>query len=485
MLEIQPMLQLLETMGYETAHNDMLEPLITIYPDDKKMTFLLNGGAFEQFIVYRFMQTNGTSPKKQMVDMTMTFLEGQAIYESDMAHADIRLMGDLEMIEIDLCDPSYQAVQVTANGFEIVTPENLFFRRHGMHSLPVPFEMTSEDVSEAFDEFYSFLNVDEDQFKLAVGVLLMAFHPTGPYPLVFVQGGEGAGKGSFCEGLKSVTDPNKTPHTTLSKTAADLVIQAASNRILSFDNVSRYTFNEKVSDLLSQMSTGIGLRKRALYTDDGESVMNLSRMVLLNSIDYVIKQQDLLSRAIGFNLNRVSDEDRITKREFKARLEAVRPRVFSAIVNALVHVLRNFDEVDIQSGSRMIDMIQWVTAAEPVLGWEPLTFQRLYEQNQQMMQEIGLSDDPLATAIIRFMSTIPTWEGDASSLLSCLNSTTERPLRNAEGWPRSPISLGQGLLRIEASLRQLGITISREGRTATSRPIQIVNTHLMPQETVV
>lgn len=481
-MDIQSSLHLLESLNYELAHDDMREPYIRVTVDEKKMLFKLRSSEFKRFFSYRYMQANNTSPAGKLINTSIEYLEGKAIFESEMIEPDVRLIGDADQIEIDLCDNSYQVVKITREGFELGQPEGFFLRRHGLLALPEPIALTDEQCHEAIADFKSILNVSDEQFVLVIGAVLMGFHSDGPYPVLFVQGEHGSAKGSLCEAIKSVLDPNKTAHTALPSNAGDLLIQATSNRVLSFDNLSEYTFTKKHSDLFAQMATGVGLRKRQLYTDDGECVICVSRMTLMNGIDDVVTQSDLGSRTIGLRLTPVDKQSRISKREFNDRLEQVRPNFFSAVVKVISCILRNFDETHIESSARMFDMIQWVTAGESQLGWEAGTFQRIYEQNQIEVMEIGLGEDPLATALIRFMNNNPSWRGDASRLLSCLNASAERGFRNSKTWPRSPISLGRGLTRIETSLRLMGITMTRNGRSASERTIELVNTRLVETE---
>ncbi len=287
------------------------------------MLFRLKSTDFKRFFSYRYMSANNSSPSSKLLNTTLEYLEGKAVFESDMISPDVRLVGDEELIEIDLCDSTYNAVRITADGFDVGQPDGYFVRRHGLLPLPIPVELTHEECLQAMAEFKSVLNVNDEQFILVVGAILMAFHPTGPYSVLFVQGEHGSAKGSLCEAIKSVVDPNKTPHTTLPKDVNDLVIQATSNRIMSFDNVSEYTFNNKISDMFAQVATGVGLRKRQLYTDDGECVICVIRMIMMNGIDDVVTQSDLCSRTIGLRLSPVAENARISKREFNSRLGAV------------------------------------------------------------------------------------------------------------------------------------------------------------------
>lgn len=239
------------------------------------------------------------------------------------------------------------------------------------------------------------------------------------------------------------------------------------------------------SDLFAQMATGVGLRMPQLYTDDGECVICVSRMILMNGIDDLVTQSDLASRTIGLRLMPVGELDRISKRDFKSRLKDVRPRFFSAVVRILTSILRNFDSTHIDSSARMFDMIQWVTAGEEAMGWEQGTFQRVYEQNQLDVMEVGLGEDPLATALISYMTRNPIWSVGPTSLLSCLNAATDRGLQQSKTWPRNAIVLGRALARIEISLKMLGITMNRQGRSSSERTIELINTNLYQQEDVV
>ncbi len=484
MIDLQSGLQLLDELNYSVWHDDMRESYISLVIDNKKRLMKLKSSEFKRLFCYKYEVANNNSPSSKLIKGVVTHLDGKAIYESELIEPDVRLIGNTESIEIDLCDSSFNVVRIGRGGFEIAQPERHFLRRHGLLPLPVPVELTPEECRLAIDEFKGLLNVTDDQFILVIGAILMSFHPSGPYPVLFVQGEHGSAKGSLCEAVKWVVDPNKTPHTTLPKDVNDLVIQAASNRVLSFDNVSDYTFNKKLSDMFAQVATGIGLRKRQLYTDDGECVINVSRMIMMNGIDDVVTQSDLVSRAIGLRLNPVNVENRISKSEFNTRLKEVQVSFFSAMVKAISCILRNHEDTKIVSGARMFDMIHWVTAGEEALGWEAGTFQQVYEENQKEMTEIGLGEDPLAAAIIRYMSNKSEWIGNASRLLSCLNASTERGLRNTVGWPRSPISLGRSLNRINTSLRSLGIEISRPDRSSSERLIEIANINLRPDNKV-
>jgi len=473
--QINSPLELLQGYNYELACDDMRDAYIGLTIDGKKMLFRIQSSEFQRLLDYRYMEANHAAIAPADMKLVLKYLIGKALYESPTIQPDIRVQGDESTIEIDLGDGSYQVACITAEGFQLAQPNQYFVRRHGLRPLPEPEVMSAEDIRQALADFKAILNVTDEQYTLVVGAMLMAFHPKGPYPVLFVQGEHGSAKGSLCEAIKFVVDPNLTPHTALPNNIADLVIQAASNRVLSFDNVSEYTFNKKISDMFAQVATGIGLRRRQLFTDDGESVINLSRMIMMNGIDDVVTQSDLASRTIGLRLLPITEDNRISKQEFQRRLVELQPRVFSALVGTLSAILGNFAAVHIRSGARMFDMIHWVTAAEPILGWPVGTFQRVFEVNQLEVMEVGLGQHPLPGAIIHFMRSRQQWTGEANQLLSNLEGCTELRLRRGPDWPRSPIALGQALNRFQTSLRQIGIEVTREARSSSSRRITLSN----------
>ena len=137
-MDIQSSLHLLEGRDYELAHDDMLEPYIRLTVDDRKMLFRLRGSEFKRYFSYLYMQENTNSPEKKLLNDTVQYLEGKAIYESPMIEPDVRLTGNNDAIEIDLCDSTYNAIRITDDGFELGQPESYFLRKHGLLPLPVP-----------------------------------------------------------------------------------------------------------------------------------------------------------------------------------------------------------------------------------------------------------------------------------------------------------------------------------------------------------
>ena len=83
------------------------------------------------------------------------------------------------------------------------------------------------------------------------------------------------------------------------------MIAAQNNHILLYDNLSQIP--PRISDAFCRLSTGGGLSKRKLYTDDSEVVLEAQRPVILTGIGFGAIRDDLADRAIRVELTRIAD----------------------------------------------------------------------------------------------------------------------------------------------------------------------------------
>jgi len=115
----------------------------------------------------------------------------------------LRVAGDSGDLFIDLCDPDWHAVRVTAAGWQIVQSPPVRFRRtSGMEALPFPRRGTP------ISTLRQFLNIkDDNDFVLVVAFLLAALRHRGPYPILVLQGEQGTAKSNFARIVRSLTDP--------------------------------------------------------------------------------------------------------------------------------------------------------------------------------------------------------------------------------------------------------------------------------------
>ena len=91
---------------------------------------------------------------------------------------------------------------------------------------------------------------------LLVALLVAWLRGRGPYPVLIENGEQGSAKSTLMRTLKALIDPNVAPLRSSPREPRDLMIAAANNHILSFDNVS---------DLPGWLSDAADCRRAAVF----------------------------------------------------------------------------------------------------------------------------------------------------------------------------------------------------------------------------
>jgi hypothetical protein len=106
----------------------------------------------------------------------------------------------------------------------------------------------------------------------------------------------------------------------------------------------------------------------------------------------------------------------------------------------------------------MADFAVWVTAAAPVLGWEPNHFLDVYSANRDAAHELALEASVIAPAV-RALAARGSWTGTTAELLIALASEADEPTRRSKTWPDSTRRLSAALRRVAPNLREVGVTV--------------------------
>src|SRR5436190_1120011 len=78
----------------------------------------------------------------------------------------------------------------------------------------------------------------------------------------------------------------------------------------------------------------------------------------------------------------IPERERRTEAEYWREFERARPAVLGALYDAVSAALRNEATTRLASRPRMADFAEWVSAAEPALGWPPGAFLSAYDDNR-------------------------------------------------------------------------------------------------------
>src|SRR5262249_35137302 len=135
--------------------------------------------------------------------------------------------------------------------------------------------------------------------------LVAAFRPSGPYPILILQGEQGSGKSVTSRMLRRLLDPAQAELRAPPREVRDLAIATRNGWVIGYGNLSGVP--DWLSDALCRVSTGGGFATRTLYENAEETIIDATRPVLANGIDSLASRGDLLDRALLVTLPKISD----------------------------------------------------------------------------------------------------------------------------------------------------------------------------------
>jgi hypothetical protein len=469
------LVQLAIAAKVELFHSPNMDGYATVPLEGRRETWSLKSKGFRRWLNRLYFQAKDKTAGGQAVQDAIATLEGQALFDGPECHVHVRLAEHGGKIYLDLADPQWQAVEVDAAGWRIVSDPPVKFRRtKGLLPLPVPL------TGGSIDELRPFVNVaGDDDWRLLVAWLVQALRPRGPYPVLCHHGEQGSAKSTTARVIRSLTDPSSAPLRCQPRDERDLMIAATNSWTVAFDNLSY--LSEWLSDALCRLATGGGFSTRELYTDDEETIFDAMRPCILTSIEDVATRGDLLERAIILCHPQIPDDKRRTEGEFWAAFEMVRPRILGALLDAVSGAMCELPHTGIQFLPRMADFATWVTAAESTLGWEPGSFLKSYTGNQQEANELTLDASPVVAPLRQFAESKGEWEGTAGDLLNELTAIVGEAVAKSKDWPKKPNVFSGKLRRLAPNLRKTGIYIDFD-RDKTKQRKRIIRVFVQQEE---
>ncbi len=469
--------------GAELFHDAVGDPYIAINLDGNSEVWLLDSRATRRWLAGLFYRDNGTAPGSSAINDAIGTLEGMAINDGMEHEVHVRVAGDDNTIYVDLANTDRQAVKITTDGWEIVSQPDPHFRRPpGMLPLPMP------ERGGTVDELAPFVNLKptSSYFPQLVSWMIMAFRPTGPYPLLAMGGSQNAGKTFACEMIRNLTDPNLCPLRTPPKEPRDIAITATNSWVFGLDNLSNIP--PWMSDCLARIATGMYFTTRANYTDRDEAMFHAKRPILLNGIGDTVVASDLLRRTLRIDLDEITDEDHKPEKLLRAQFQIAAPRILGALLDGVVSALQNVSSEDDDHGHSMDDFYRWAVAAEPAMPWPVGTFAKVYAGGQRDADDVAIENSTIG-AFVMELAGEGAWQGTATQLQEKLRTLAGHDITKtpSKPWPRNATRLSNDLKRLVPNLRATGIlvewkresdkqrrkiiSISKENAVTTSAPI--------------
>jgi hypothetical protein len=458
----------LGTDGVELFHDPDGEGYAVVPVKGHRENWPIRAEGFELWLRQIFYQETSRATNKETLQAGLNQLAAIARFDGPEREVFVRIAETEDAIFVDLCDSSWRAVKVTADGWQVVdSPEVRFRRSKGMLPLPEPI------LGGSVNEFRGFINAqDDDSWHLILGWLIQAYRPKGPYPLLVIQGEQGTAKSTLARLVRSLVDPGKPPYRTPPRSEHDLSIAATNSWVISMDNLSG--LQDWLSDALCRLSTGGGFGTRQLYANSDEVIFDAKRPAILNGIDDIAERQDLNDRALIVRLRSIQDSQRKTEAQLVAEFELARPRIFGALLSALSVAIRNQHSVKLTTMSRMADFLEWVTAAEPGLGVEAGAIAESYRRFRKEAVVDSLEFDEVATALQGFMENRADWTGTCTELLKELREFVDAEVSKTKGWPQLPNKLSERITRVASFLRAAGIDVDHTRVGKASKRIVVI-----------
>ena len=439
---------------------------VTVFVDDHLETWPLFSApvyriARRQSYLQRGEILSNTKIKNELLTASAFADEQHEVY--------VRFAGHGDEAYLDLGGPKWEQVRITTGGWSVISSleSPVKFTRPN-EAMPLPYP----EPGGSLEAIRDILNLDqnEHEWMMLVSWLVGTFQPAGAYPLLFIYGEQGSAKSTATRLIRSLVDPSTIPLRTLPRSERDLSIAASRAWMLAYDNVS--TLSPKLSDAFCRLATGGGFATRQLYTDTDEIILTSKRPIVMNGITNFAERQDLMDRGIVVNMPTIAEKNRRPEREIEREWKAVKPRVLGALCDAMAEGLRNVNELRLDNPPRMADFAHWVSAVEPGLPWDNGRFLDEYERNRFHVQELALEAEPVALAILEFMTDREEWIGTASELLTILSELVRVEQRRLASWPKAPHTLSGRIKRSTAYLRARDVEVefAKSGtRTVTLR----------------
>jgi putative DNA primase/helicase len=453
----------------ELFHSPDRNAYATVPINSHYETWPLQSSGFIDWLGGKIFAMQESVPREQTINDFVSSLIGRAKYQGEEHSVFIRLAGANGNIYLDLADKRWGAIEITPDGWSLIEkPPVKFIRPNGMLPLPQP------ERGGSIDDLAKLVNLsEEDDLKLLVSCLIYYLNPTGPFPIIIIQGEQGSAKSTFGRVIRNLIDPSSAPLRAAPRNEHDLMISAQNGWVLNFDNLS--SLSQGMSDALCRLSTGGGFATRTLYTNTEEIILQATRPICLNGITEFATKPDILDRALIFRLSHIPQSMRKEERVFWAEFDEVAPKILGILLDGVSMALKNLSSVKLDELPRMADFAKFATATEEAFGWPNGSFMEAYLRNHEIGLEAGLEADPVAQAILEW--DVDSWWGTATELLNILVQHAPESTIRSQYWPKTASALSSKLRRLLPTLREIGISITfeRDGRDRSRRRIIRIN----------
>jgi len=443
-----------------------------ILPDEPLVAYPLNGSKLRGWLSSLYMEAANKGFSGNIFKEVVDNLLARAIYEGNTLQLWNRTAIVDDVIYYDLGD-GRRVVKIDKTGWEIVYRAPVRFVRF-THQFP-----QVEPIEGNLSDVLQFINLKNEKDKLLyLTYIVTALNPGISRVLIAINGDQGSAKSTALRVTRSILDPSNAGTYHPSKTGnllsppkdeEDLAIKSSRHYCLFFDNLSYCP--SWMSDAFARLITGASFSKRKLYENTDEIVINAMPLLGMDGITLVAEKPDLLDRLLILELERISEDERKTEKEFWIKFQEILPQILGGLFTVLSKTLEVAETLKLKQKPRMADYAVFATAAAIVLGSSEEEFFQAFTRNIQKQNQSAVNSSPVAQTILKFMDDKSSWEGPVSSLYQLLKEFATQEgliMGGPNGFPKSSNWLWKKIQIIRPNLNSLGIEVKHNESNVSS-----------------
>lgn len=354
-----------------------------------------------------------------------------------------------DSIFIDIGDSTGEVFVLEEGVFTTRSESPCLFRRNADISEPLPRPMPGRDLNTLF----AYYGIPEEFWSRLKGFLIASLDESINVPILALDGEHGTGKTTLARILGKLIDPPAIPQSPPRNSDA-WIDKASRSRLIILDNVS--SIQTWFSDSLCTTITGIGERRRKLFTDRESISFNMKKVVILNGIDVSIKRNDLADRLLLIQLPVIPDEERKSDKDLDSFWKEIYPEAIASLLDLAARVHAHVKNVELAKLPRMADFAKVLKALDEIEGTNSL---ELYLEGIGSLAATTVESDEFLVAITKVVTNSMTVTG--SELLDLLHG--HKPLDKESSWPANAREVSQRLSLTAPALRRLGYQVEDLG----------------------
>lgn len=412
--------------------------------------YRLDSKKYKGWLRQKYYYQTKAGVSKSTIDTAIDTIKSIADFEGERRDVYLRVAQVDNSMYIDLCNDTWQVIEVDIKGWRVLDKSPVCFTRTGnMKPLPIP--VKNGDISLLLNH----LNIEKKDLPLAVGWLLMSLQAgPGAYPVMILNGSAGTGKTTASRMLRELVDPNKVDLLSKPK-ISDIRVISANNHVLAFDNLSG--INPQFSDAICKIATGDNQAVRKLYTTNDEMTISIKKPCLMNGIDEIVKRGDLVSRSVKLPLSKINT--RKTEKKVWDDFMSDAPSIFGALLDGLAWSVKAMPHTQVDDLTRMADFCRLAKASSGAYGWLEGEFMKVYKENIRSTHIDSIESSTFASGIVKMFDKENGFHGRPIELLENLENkfyVSEKVVRSQK-WPTTAKGVINLLDRLQESLEIIDI----------------------------